>query len=213
MAFTKIGRFHVLTDFHHQQRFTHPELARLAILGGADTIQFRHKSGGIRHVLAQSLETAEVCRELKTPLLVDDRLDVMLASGADGVHLGQTDFPIKYARSVLGPEAIIGGSATTLQEAMRCIEEGADYVGFGPVYATGSKRNPATVKGLEGLAVVCEVLRVPVIAIGGITANRVGGVIRAGAHGVAVMAAVTSADDPEAAARTIRESIDAAVNV
>ena len=211
MAPTRIGRFHVLTDFHYQQRFTHPELARLAILGGADTIQFRHKFGGIRHILFQSMETAEVCRELRTPLLVDDRLDVMLACGADGVHLGHADFPIKYARSVLGTEAIIGGSATTLQEARRCVEEGVDYVGFGPVFATASKRNPASVKGLDGLAAVCEALDVPVVAIGGITAERVDVILRAGAHGVAVMAAVTSAEDPEAAAREIRYSIDAAI--
>lgn len=213
MAPPNIGRFHVLTDFHHQQRFTHPELARLATVGGADTIQFRHKFGGIRHILVQALQTAEVCRELKTTLLIDDRLDVMLACGADGVHLGQTDFPIKYARSVLAREAIIGGSATTLREALRCREDGADYIGFGPVFATASKRSPASVKGLEGLAAVCEAVDVPVIAIGGITSERVNAVFQAGAHGVAVMAAVTSAEDPEAAARAIRHSIDAAISV
>ncbi|MEX0746493.1 MAG: thiamine phosphate synthase [Rhodothermales bacterium] len=211
MAPAVIGRFHVLTDFHLQQRFTHSELARLAIAGGADTIQFRHKFGGIRHVLFQALKTAEACRELQTTLLIDDRLDVMLACGAGGVHLGQTDFPIRDARRVLGARAIIGGSATTLHEAMRCRDEGADYVGFGPVFATESKENPGSVKGLEGLAEVCEALDVPVVAIGGISVERVVAVVRAGAHGVAVMSAVTSADDPEAAARAIRNAIDVAI--
>ena len=207
----KIGRLHVLTDFHFQQRFSHADLARLAVEGGADTIQFRQKEGGIRHILRQACETAEVCRELGVQCLIDDRLDVMLACAADGIHLGQTDLPIEVARRILGEDAVIGGSASTVDEAVKCERAGADYVGFGPVFPTGSKKNPSSVRGLEGLAAVCSTVRIPVIAIAGMNAERAAGAIGAGAYGVAVMTDVTSAADPAAAARRIREAIDRAV--
>ena len=208
----KIGRLHVLTDFHFQQRFSHAELARLAVDGGADTIQFRQKDGGIRHVLKQACETADVCRDLGVPCLIDDRLDVMLACAADGIHLGQTDLPINVARRVLGDDAVIGGSATTLSEALRCEEAGADYIGFGPVFPTTSKKNPASVKGLDALSAVCAAVRIPVIAIAGINSERAPLAIEAGAYGVAVMTVVTGADDPAAAAREIRIALAAAIS-
>lgn len=203
-----IGRFHVLTDYHFQQRFSHAELALLAIEGGADTIQFRQKTGGIRHVLAQAVETAEMCRRSDVPVLIDDRIEVALACGAAGVHLGQDDLPIPVARRLLGPDAVIGGTATTVDQALRAQDEGADYVGFGPVFQTTSKRNPASVKGLSTLASVCSSVEIPVVAIGGITAGRVERVMEAGAFGVAVMTGVTTADDPAAAARDIRRAVD-----
>lgn len=211
MTSKSIGRFHVLTDFHFQQRYSHAELASLAIEGGADCIQFRQKSSGIRHLLAEAKSTALVCRNLKTPLIVDDRVDVALACGADGVHLGQTDIPIADARSVLGPDLIIGGTATNIDQALRSQDEGADYVGFGPVFLTSSKANPASVKGVDMLAAVCERLDVPVIAIGGITARRVAAVFEAGAYGIALMTAVTTATEPADAAGEIRNAIDAAL--
>lgn len=205
-----IGRFHVLTDYHFQQRFSHADIARHAIEGGADTIQFRQKTGGIRHVLAASVETADVCRTFGIPMLVNDRVDLALAVGATGVHLGQNDLPISTARAVLGPDAVIGGTATTLEEALQVQDEGADYVGFGPVFPTSSKRNPTSAKGLSTLAIVCSGVTIPVIAIAGITSDRVESVIHAGAHGVAVLTAISTADDPTAAARDLRAALDAA---
>ncbi|MEX0821613.1 MAG: thiamine phosphate synthase [Rhodothermales bacterium] len=205
-----IGRFHVLTDYHFQQRYSHAEIARLAIEGGADTIQFREKHSGIRHVLKEAAETAEVCRRQSAVFVVDDRIDVAQAVSADGVHLGQSDFPIPAARRVLGPEALIGGTATTLEQALRIEDDGADYVGFGPVFKTASKRNPASVKGLATLTRVCEAVGVPVIAIAGVTAERVESVMNAGAHGIAVMTAITLAANPVRAAADIRAALDAA---
>jgi thiamine-phosphate pyrophosphorylase len=204
-----IGRLHVLTDFYFQQRYGHAELARLAIEGGADTIQFRQKFGGIRHKLYEARRTATVCHRAQIPLLIDDHIEIALAVGADGVHLGQEDFPVAEARRLLGPAAIIGATATTVEEAIEAWQAGADYIGFGPVFRTGSKANPAAVKGVEGLAAVCAAVPIPVIAIAGITVQRVRTVLEAGAYGVAVMTAITTAPDPRLAAAQFRSEIDA----
>jgi thiamine-phosphate pyrophosphorylase len=206
----RVGRLHVLTDYHFQQRFSHSELARRAIRGGADVIQFREKHAPVRHRLREAKRTAALCREASATLIINDDLDVMLASGATGVHLGQTDFPVAEARRVLGPTALIGATATTPEQARQVELDGADYIGFGPVFATDSKANPALVKGVEGLRRACEAVALPVIAIAGLTPERVQPAMEAGAHGVAVMSAVTLADDPEAAARSFSEQIEEA---
>ena len=203
-----IGRLHVLTDFHFQQHLSHAELARRALRGGADTIQFRHKAAGIRHQLHQAELTARACRDAGEPLIVNDRIDVMLAVEADGVHLGQTDFPIDAARRLLGPEALIGATATTTKQAVRAQKEGADYIGFGPVFPTHSKKNPASVKGLRGLEETCRAVDIPIIAIAGMTPERASQALQAGAHGVAVMTAITMADDPEEATRQFRRALE-----
>ncbi len=206
-----IGRLHVLTDYRFQQRLGHDAMARLAIEGGADTIQFRQKHGGIRHKLYSVQRTAEVCAEAGIPLIVDDHLDLMLAVGAAGVHLGQTDLPVGIARRILGANVVIGATANTTAQAMAAVEAGADYIGFGPVFPTASKANPASIRGLAGLEDVCQAVGIPVIAIAGITADRVGPVLEAGAYGVAVMRAITGARDPSAATHAFRQAIDAAV--
>ncbi|MFB6099403.1 MAG: thiamine phosphate synthase [Salinibacter sp.] len=204
----QIGRLHVLTDFHLQQDFDHAELAQFAIRGGADTIQFRQKHGGIQNKLVQARSVATVCADASTTLIVDDRIDVAQAVDAAGVHLGQRDFPLDAARSVLGEEMIIGATATDTQQAVEAYELGADYIGFGPVFPTSSKRNPKSVKGPEGLSDACEAVPIPVIAIGGITHDRVRTALEAGAHGVAVLSAVATATDPEQATARFRASID-----
>lgn len=204
-----IGRLHVLTDFFFQQRYSHAELARLAIAGGADTVQFRQKIGALRHKLHEARRVAAVCAELQTPLLIDDHLDVALAVDADGVHLGQEDFPVRAARQLLGHGALVGATATTVEQAVQACEAGADYIGFGPVFTTRSKANPASTKGLRGLTAVCRAVTVPVIAIAGITPPRVPHVLEAGAHGVAILSAIATAEQPERAAAQFRHAIDA----
>lgn len=207
-----IGRLHVITDFHVQQRFSHADLAEQAIRGGADSIQFRQKQGGIRNLLIAAENVQAVCRDAGVPVIVDDRLDIALSVEATGVHLGQQDFPVAKARDIVGPDVLIGATATTAEQAVTACEEGADYIGFGPVFSTSSKRNPKSVKGPEGLAKACEAVPVPVLAIGGITPERVPTVLQAGAHGVAVLSAVVTADDPESAARRFRTVIDDVVH-
>lgn len=203
-----IGRLHVLTDFTFQQRFSHAELALLAVQGGADVIQFRQKTGSIRDVLSSAHKTADVCREHGVPLLIDDRVDVAQVVGAAGVHLGQTDMPLSDARRVLGDDAIIGITAPSISEAEEALSGGADYIGFGPVYPTRSKANPSSVKGLEGVLEMANAVDIPVIGIAGITASRCADVLRAGAHGVAIMTAITCAEDPQHAASQFAQAIE-----
>ena len=206
-----VGRLHVLTDFHFQQRRTHAELAREAAAGGADVVQFRHKTGTARDRLAGLVPTVAACAEAGVPCLVDDHLDLALAAGAAGVHLGALDLPIAYARAVagaLGRPFVVGATATTADAARQAEADGADYVGFGPVFPTGSKANPASVKGLDGLAEACAAVSVPVVAIAGITPERVGPCLDAGAWGVAVMTAVTTAPDPARATAAFRQALD-----
>ena len=135
-----------------------------------------------------------------------------LAAGADGVHLGQEDLPIKTARKILGPEKIIGGTAGTVEQAVRAQDEGADYIGFGHIFPTGSKDKPGRPVGLNGLAEVCAVVDVPVYAIGGLSAATAPAVIRAGAWGLAVISAVCAREDPQAAAAEIKHAIDCELN-
>jgi thiamine-phosphate pyrophosphorylase len=206
-----IGRLHVLTDFHFQQRFSHAALAEAAIAGGADTVQFRQKTGPLRARLRELERSREVCRQRDVPLLVDDDVALALAVGADGVHLGQDDLPIPLARRLLGPDAIIGATASAPAEAARAEAEGASYIGFGPVFPTGSKANPQPVRGLAGLEATCRAVSIPVIAIAGMTPERVASVLDAGAHGVAVMTAVTTAPDVAAAAARFRQVLNAAL--
>jgi thiamine-phosphate pyrophosphorylase len=211
-----VGRLHVLTDFHFQQRFSHAELAARAAAGGADVIQFRQKHGSTRDLLATLRPTVAACRAAGVTCLVDDRLDLMLATDADGVHLGALDLPIADARAALdrmgGRPRVVGATVTTAEEARAAEGAGADYLGFGPVFATGSKDSPAKVKGLRGLEEAARAVDIPVIAIAGITVERVPMCLNAGAWGVAVMTAISTARDPEAATLAFRQAIDETVS-
>lgn len=206
-----VGRLHVLTDFHFQQRVAHAALAAAAAAGGADTVQFRQKGGTARDRFANLVETVAACRAADVVCLVDDALDLALAAGADGVHLGALDLPVAAARRVvadLGRPFVIGATATTAAAAREAEADGADYVGFGPVFPTRSKASPASVKGLRGLAEASAAVSIPVVAIAGITPGRVRPCLDAGAHGVAVMTAVSTAPDPTVATRAFRAEID-----
>lgn len=199
----KIGKLHVLTDTILQSRFSHPELARLSIRGGADTIQYRQKSGSTREMIRIAAQMKQVCSDQGVPLIVNDRVDVAIAAKADGVHLGQDDFPIPLARELLGQEMIIGASASNMEEVEKCLHDGADYVGFGPVYPTTSKDDAGSVKGIAGLAQVTKAVSVPIIAIGGISLDHVSEVLQAGVHGIAVISSVCCQEDPEEATKAL----------
>ena len=201
----KIGRLHVITDVVLQDRFSHSALAQMAVAGGADTIQFRQKEGSTRALIETAIAMKHACGDV--PLIVNDRVDVAIAAEADGVHLGQDDFPIKKARDLLGEDAVIGGTAKTLSQARRCIEQGADYIGFGPIYATGSKSDAGMVKGLEDLREMVNGVRMPIIAIGGIRIENAGEVIRAGAHGIAVISSVCCQSNPKEATQRLMDQI------
>ena len=199
----KIGRFHVLTDTDLQNCFSHVELAELAIAGGADTIQFRQKSGETIQMIRIAEQIQALCKRAGVSFIINDRVDVAIASHADGVHVGQGDFPIPLARKLLGEGAIIGGSAGNEEEARKCFLEGADYIGFGPVYPTSSKEDAGPASGLDVLKQVVEKIPVPIIAIGGINRDNTLLVREIGAYGIAVISAVCCEKDPEEATRCL----------
>lgn len=201
----KIGRLHVLTDTVLQDRFSHLELTELAISGGANTIQFRQKEGSTKELIEMARGMRHLCAEKGAVFIVNDRIDVAIAADADGVHLGQDDFPIPLARKLLGPDRIIGGSAATPEEIEICIREGADYVGFGPIYPTGSKDDAGPVSGIDFLKRIVSSTPVPVIAIGGIDQQNATQVMGAGAFGIAVISAVCCRKDPKKAARELHD--------
>lgn len=203
----RVGKLHVLTDMVLQDRFSHLELAELAVTGGADAIQYRQKQGLTREMIETARGMRRICEEGGALFIVNDRVDVALAADAHGVHLGQDDFPISLARDLLGPECVIGGSVATILEARACVEAGADYVGFGPVYPTTSKDDAGPVSGLGALEELVRSISLPVVAIGGISAQNAGAVIKAGAFGVAVISSVCCQEDPRGAAREIADCI------
>lgn len=204
----KIGRFHVLTDTLLQSRFSHAELTAMALAGGADTIQFRSKSGSTRELIDAAKQMKALCLEAGVPLIINDRVDIAIAVEAAGVHLGQDDFPIDVARKLLGPDAIIGGSAGNIEEAQKCLADGADYIGSGPVYGTNSKPDAGSATGTENIRKIAGGVPLPVIAIGGIAFHDIDELLDAGAFGVAVISAVCLDDDPQAAARRFRTALD-----
>jgi thiamine-phosphate pyrophosphorylase len=209
-----LGRIHVITDATLQDRFSHVELARLAAAGGADAVQFREK----RPWTARSLvETATAMRrELEGTgvcLVVNDRADVAMAAGVPALHLGRDDVDVATARRILGPGALIGGTANSLGEALRVAATEVDYLGVGPVFGTRSKANPAAALGVDGFRAIAGAVAKPVIAIGSVTADQVGALLDAGAHGVAVISAIICQADPAEAAREFREAVDAWLGV
>ena len=205
-----IGVLHVITDTTLQSRFTHAELAKLAIKGGADTVQFRQKHGTTRELVAIAQQMQSVCTRHNVPLIVNDRADIALAVGATGAHFGQDDMPVSIGRRMLPTEAIIGASARTEEKILEAITEGADYIGFGPIYGTSSKPDAEEAKGLERLRRMCDIAACPVIAIGGISVQTAGEVIRAGAHGIAVISAVCAHPEPDIATQALLNEIQGA---
>lgn len=203
----QIGQLHVLTDTVLQTRFSHVELTRLAIAGGADTIQFRQKSGSTREMIETARKMKQMCTDAGVTFIVNDRVDVAIAAEADGVQLGQDDFPIPLARKLLGENRVIGGSAVTLKEAKKCFEERADYIGFGPVYPTTSKADVAPATGIDLLEEVVKAIPLPIIAIGGVDAENTSEVMKTGAHGIAVISSVCCQENPEQATRALYQAL------
>lgn len=184
------------------------EVAAAAVAGGVTLVQLRAKQASSRAFLALARRTLDALAGSGVPLLINDRVDIALASGAAGVHVGQDDLPAAEARRLLGEQAIIGLTVRSRAEAEAAPLELLDYVSIGGVFATRSKDNPAPPIGLRGLAEIATLLRrrgdLPLCAIAGIDADRAGAVLGAGVDGIAVVSAVTAAADPAQAARELR---------
>ena len=190
------------------------EIVRLALRGGVTAVQLREKSLGASRFLEEVLELQRVLAGTGVPLVVNDRVDVALAARADGVHVGQDDLPAAEARRLVGPSMLLGVSVATADEARRALDHGADYVSVSPVFLTPTKPDAELAVGLEGVARVRSVAGdAPVLAIGGINAGNARAVVAAGSDGVAVVSAVMSAPDPEAAAADLRREVDAGLEL
>lgn len=174
-----------------------------ALRGGASAVQLRDKEATARETLALGSRLRALTRAHGVLFIVNDRADLALALGADGVHLGQDDLPVAAARRILGPDAVIGVSANLPEEACRAEEQGASYVGVGPAYPTSTKANTRALLGPERIALVRAATRLPLVAIGGITAAGAPALRAAGADGICVIGAVIGAPDPETATRAI----------
>jgi thiamine-phosphate pyrophosphorylase len=183
------------------------DIVRAAVTGGATLIQLRDKDASTREMLDLGRAMLEITRSAGVPLIVNDRIDVALALDADGVHVGQDDMPADITRNLIGPDRILGVSAETVAQAQAAEDSGADYLGVGTVFATPSKADAGAPIGLDGLRAIAQISSVPILAIGGITADNAASIREAGAHGVAVISAIVSAHDPQAAARTLRQQM------
>lgn len=194
-----IGRLHVLVDT--------VQLAEAALEGGASTLQARVKAGSDRYRFETIAAIAERCRDAGATCLVNDRADFAVAAGANGVHVGAQDLSVAAVRKVVGPEAIVGGTARDPETGARLVAEGASYLGVGPTFATNSKVELPEPLGCSGVQAVAKAVDVPVIAIAGITADRVPEVLQAGAWGIAVIGAVSGADDPHKATHDLAVAV------
>jgi thiamine-phosphate pyrophosphorylase len=204
-----IGDLHVITDETLQNRYTHAELARQVARGGASVVQFREKRlWTTRELVAAAVSMRAALAGTGAALVVNDRADVAAAARAAGLHLGRHDLDPAVARRLLGTECLLGGTANSLEEAVRVGATDVDYLGVGPVFGTRSKADPAPALGLDGLRRIVAAVSKPVIAIGTLTAERVPDVMDTGVHGVAVLSAVVCDADPEAAARRFRAALD-----
>ncbi|MFQ6015849.1 MAG: thiamine phosphate synthase [Anaerolineae bacterium] len=201
---------YVLTDTFLARGRPLPDVVRAAMAGGATAIQLREKGMTTRELVEAGRAVREFTREAGVTFIVNDRVDVALAVEADGVHLGQDDLPAPLARKLMGPHKIVGVSAGSVAEAQRAEVEGADYLGVGSVYHTGTKADAGPPIGVASLKEIVSAVTIPVVAIGGIHAENVAAVIQAGAAGAAVVSVVVAAEDVEAAARELRQRIEAA---
>jgi thiamine-phosphate pyrophosphorylase len=183
------------------------ETAVAAVRGGATMVQLRDKAADDDTLIRQGLALKRALAGSGVPLIINDRIEVAAAIGADGIHVGQSDAAVETARQRLGPDAIVGLSIQTVAQAETLDPDSVDYVGVGPVFATVTKPDHAAPLGLDGLAHVCAACALPAVAIGGLTAAHGSAILAAGARGLAVVSAICAATDPEAAARGFVEAL------
>jgi thiamine-phosphate pyrophosphorylase len=174
-----------------------------AVEGGVSCVQLREKNCSTRTFIEEAIALQKILRPRGVPLIINDRIDVAMAVGADGVHLGQDDMPLTDARRILGEQVIIGISVESLEDARRAAAGGADYLGVSPVFATPTKTDTAPPLGLAGLSAIRKIVDLPLVAIGGINVQNCASVIAAGADGLAVVSAIVSAPSPQKAAEEL----------
>lgn len=194
---------YLVTDssYHDEEEF----LRRIeeGCKGGVTLLQLREKNKGGREYLELALKVKAITDRYGIPLIIDDRVDVALACGADGVHVGQSDLPVWAARKILGPDKIVGATAKTVEQARTAYEQGADYLGVGAIYPTATKVKTVITK-VETISDIKKSVPLPIVAIGGLDADNLDILDGSPVDGVAVVRAIIKADDPKAAAENIK---------
>ncbi len=198
---------YVITDRNIQKRDT-LEVVEEAILGGASVIQLREKDLPTREFLDEALRVRKCTKRYGVLFIVNDRVDIALASEADGVHLGPEDMPLRYAHRI-APHLLLGYSCDTVEEAKRAEQAGASYLGVGTVFPTKTKKDAGEPIGLERLRLVKEAVHIPVVAVGGINLDNLESVLATGVDGVAVVSAIVGAPSVRDATLSFRAKIDA----
>jgi len=178
------------------------DCVREALEGGVTLVQYRAKTASSAEMYAEALQLKALCDSFNVPLIINDRLDIAMAVGAAGVHLGQDDLPCAAARRILGEDYIIGVSAHNLAEAAEALQSGADYLGCGAVFGTATKADVKKL-GTDGLAAICKAKGLPVVGIGGVTADNYREVRAAGADGAAIVSGILAQPDIRATVRAI----------
>ena len=193
---------YVIIDLERMRGRDPKEVAKAALRGGASTLQLRGKIADDGIILKLARHLGDLCQTFGAMLVINDNAAIARLSSADGLHVGQADLPIKEARKILSSEQIVGSSNATVKEALESELQSADYVAVGAIYPTDTKLNTRPA-GLETLSQIKRLVRVPIVAIGGIKPENAAAVLNAGADAICVTTAVTEADDPEAAARQL----------
>lgn len=176
-----------------------------ACKGGATLIQLREKNKSTREYMELALATHEITKRYGVPLIIDDRVDVALAIGAEGVHVGQTDMPVKIARALMGPDKIVGATTKTVPQALEAYEQGADYLGVGAIYPTTTKV-VTILTSVETLKAIVKAVPVKVNAIGGLNKDNIDVLKGSGIAGICAVSAIMKAPDPERATRELKQA-------
>jgi thiamine-phosphate pyrophosphorylase len=184
------------------------EVVIQAVKGGAAYVQLREKEISTRFFVKEAVKIKKILEPYKVPLIINDRVDVALACGAEGVHIGQEDMPYEIVRKLMGRKAIIGLSVETWEDVVASQKLDVDYIGVSPVFSTPTKTDTKDAWGIEGLARIKAFSRHPLVAIGGLNESNIKEVVKAGAQCVAVVSAICASPDPEAAASKINEIIN-----
>ena len=197
---------YAVTDRHWLNGRTLYEVVKESLDGGVTFLQLREKTLDEAHFLEEAKELQKLCKEYKVPFIINDNVDIALKVDADGVHVGQSDMEAGKVREKLGPDKIIGVSCKNVEQALLAKKHGADYLGVGAMYPTGTKKD-ATAVTPEALSAICQAVDIPVVAIGGINKDRLEPLKGTGVDGVAVVSEIFAAEDIEKATRELKEAV------
>lgn len=186
---------------HYNDRYGYLDSIRLALEGGCKWVQLRMKDVSVDEIRPVALEAQRMCKEAGACFIIDDHVELVKEIHADGVHVGKNDMPVDEVRSLLGPEYIIGGTANTYDDVLKHYKNGADYIGCGPFRFTTTKKGLAPVLGIEGYQNIVSRMKedgidIPVVAIGGITADDISAILATGIDGIALSGTVLNAENP-----------------